>query len=239
MAADAPFRVPVGLRVLAAIAGLLALALCGWQIQRDGVRNAGRDAALVVADAALVTENVPVEEALAWRVVRWPGHFSGVPHLLSGRQEKSGLGYGVVQTFVREDGVRLLVDRGWVPVEGVEGRVAELGRPTPAVLVGQLRPATGRTGMTPVAGHGTAIWTTTAWPSIGDAMSTPGPLVVVAGGEDGSRTSSDPPLGGFTRVPERDQTSLHYAAQWLAIAVIATTILVPGLLRRARQILGA
>lgn len=239
MSADAPIRVPVGLRVLAVVLGLTALGLCRWQVLRDGERNAGREAALQVADSPVVTENVPVDEALAWRVVRWRGHYEGSPQLLAGRQEKSVLGYGVAQAFVREDGVRLLADRGWIPVESVEGQVSELARSEDAVLVGQLRPATGKTDATPLAGHGTAIWTASAWPSIQAATSTDGPLILVAGGEEGHRTSGRPPLGGFQRVPERDQTSLHYAAQWFAIAAISATILVPGLLRRARQILGA
>lgn len=239
MAADAPIRVPVGLRVLAVVVGLTALGLCRWQILRDGERNAGREAALLVADSPLVTENVPVDEALAWRVVRWRGHYEGGPQLLAGRQEKSVLGYGVVHAFVREDGVRVLVDRGWIPVDDVGVQVGKLARSADDVLVGQLRPATGKNGATPLAGHGTAIWTASAWPSIQAATSTVGPFIVVAGGEDGRRTSGYPPLGGFQRAPERDQTSLHYAAQWLAIAAISATILVPGLLRRARQILGA
>jgi hypothetical protein len=56
---------------------------------------------------------------------------------------------------------------------------------------------------------------------------------------DGARSAERPPLDGFDVVPPRDDASLHYAAQWLAIAGIGGIILVPAAYRRARGILGA
>lgn len=234
-----PIHIPFGLRAIAAVAALLAFALCAWQVQRHGERNAGRDAALPVAALPVVVENLGVEDGLAWRVVRWRGRYQGVPHLLAGRQQKSGLGYGVAQVFVREDGARLVVDRGWVPAEDVAARVSRLTGGEDEVLVAQLRPASGAGEPLAIAGHGTMIWTAAAWPVIQERLDAPGPLVAVAGGEGGKLTRTEPPLDGFERVPPWDKTSLHYAAQWLAIGCIAAALLFPRLLSRLRQILGA
>lgn len=234
-----PIHIPLGLRAVAGGAAVLAFGLCVWQVRRHGERNAGRDAALPVADMPVVLENLGVDDGLAWRVVRWRGHYEGVPHLLSGRQQKSGLGYGVAQVFVREDGARLVVDRGWVPAEDVAAGVSRLTGGEGEALVAQLRPASGAGEAVAIAGHGTFIWTAADWPAIQERLDAPGPLVAVAGGEGGERTRTEPPLDGFERVPPWDKTSLHYAAQWAAIGCIAAVLLFPRVLRRLRQILGA
>ncbi len=239
MAAPSAIVVPPAVRRLAAFVVVVALALCAWQVQRDGERNAGREAAQQVAEEPVVTDNVPITEALAWRVVRWRGRWEGVPHLIAGRQEKAGLGYGLAQLFVRDDGARLLVDRGWIPAEGVAEVVRQIGEGGAVELVAQLRPAFGNGGAVALAGHGTSIWAAKTWPSIQAATEAKGPLVGVAGGEGGGRQAMEPPLDGFERVPARDDTSLHYAAQWLAIAGIGAIILTPAALRYARRILGA
>jgi surfeit locus 1 family protein len=231
--------VPPRVRALAGFVAVVALLLCGWQLRRHGERNAGREAALLVAGTPTVGDGDPSDAALAWHVVRWSGRWEGLPHLVSGRQEKSARGYGVAQVFVRDDGRRVLVDRGWVPVEGVGTRVTDLAGQGAGVLTGQLRPAFGSGSVDPIEGHGTRIWPGKAWPSIQAATGTVGPLFAVAGGEDGARSGTAAPLDGFDRVPARDDTSLHYAAQWLAIAGIGAVILSPAALRRARQILGA
>jgi len=75
--------------------------------------------------------------------------------------------------------------------------------------------------------------------AVARATASAGPFIGQAGGPTGERTGQLPLLNGFDRVPPRDDTSLHYASQWFAIAVIAAIVLIPSAMQRARKILGA
>lgn len=234
-----PVHVPRAVRALAVFLMCAALTLGGWQVQRDAERNEGRAAALETQGAPVLTAQVPVTAQLAWRVVRWRGRFEGRPHLIAGRQNRSALGYGVAQRFVREDGVALLVDRGWVDAAEVAAAVARTEPSDESELTGQLRPVFGRADVVATPGHGTEIWPAKAWPSIQGATHTRASVYVVSGAEHGGPSANSHALDGFVRVPPRDQTSLHYASQWFALALLAGIALIPGAATRARDFLGA
>lgn len=231
--------VPRGVRVGAAFVVVIALLLCRWQVIRDGERNAGRERAIELADSPPLDGAAPVDEAAAWHVVSWTGRYDGAPELIAGRMAHETLGYGLVQRFVRADGQAVMVDRGWVPVEALEEVATRLTRETDATLTGQLRPATGRDDIEPTIGHGTRIWPAKAWATINKANGVATGVYLVEGGLDGSNCGKVPIENGYDRVPVRDDTSLHYASQWFAIAALAGIVLVPAAMKRARQFLGA
>lgn len=235
-------RVPPAIRVIVAVGMGLALALCAWQVRRDGERNEGREIAIAVADLPALGDADPVDASSAWRMVAWNGRFEGAPELIGGRMEGDALGYGVAQRFMRADGLTVLVDRGWVPADEAERAVARLVSDDEVRLVGQLRPALGSGVAPPVAGHGTRIWPGKAWPSILKTLDgriyvvlyvVSGPTSKVFEGDESE------PKGSVVGVPVRDDTSLHYASQWFAISLILGIVLVPAAMKRARHFLGA
>lgn len=232
-------QVPRGVRLGAAFVMVAALALCGWQLRRDGERNAGREIALTLADTAPLGDDVPVDVSAAWHRVAWSGRWDGAPELIAGRMAHEKLGYGLVQRYARADGTVVMVDRGWVPVEALESVSTRLTHQTDAPLTGQLRPATGREDIRPTIGHGTRIWPAKAWGTINPANGVVSGVYVIEGSPTGADNGVPPVENGFAIVPDRDDTSLHYAAQWFAIAAIGGIVLVPSATRWARQFLGA
>lgn len=223
------------IRAGAVVVILGGLGLCGWQIQRDQERNAGREAAMLVAGAAVLTDGGG-EAPAAWRVVSWHGRYVGTAELISQRVEKDQRGYGLVQRFQREGGETVWVDRGWIPADAVPTRLAAAAGDTgPTVLEGQLRPIEGAADVEPVVGHGGArIWPPKAWASIQATTPASLPLYVVAGRTDGGRNEGGLALDGFEPIPSRDNTSLHYASQWFAVAMVGVVLLLPASVYRTR-----
>jgi cytochrome oxidase assembly protein ShyY1 len=228
-------------RIAAVVLAIAAFLLCGWQVSRDGQRTLGREAALRVEGAPVLGPEAPLGDDAAWRIVAWSGHYEGGAELVAQRLEGEQRGYGLVQRFVREDGQSVLVDRGWIAADGVAAKLAEAGADLgPTRLTGQLRALEGDSSATPVIGHGgTRIWPWRPWPAIQAATGTTLPWYVVAGGEDGARRAGELALDGFVAVPERDDTSLHYASQWFAIGCVGLLFAVPGLWPRVRAFLSA
>lgn len=231
--------VPRGVRVGAAIVLVACALLARWQFQRDGERNAGRELALALEGAAPLGDDAPVDGTAAWHRVVWHGRYDGAPELIAGRMAHETLGYGLTQRYLRTDGVVVMVDRGWVPVDQLEEVLPRLTRETEAELVGQVRPEEGRDDIRPVIGHGTRIWPARAWATINRGNGVGTGVYVVEGGPEGENRGKTPIENGFAVVPVRDDTSLHYASQWLAIGAIAGIVLVPAAMARARQFLGA
>ena len=224
-----------------------AVGLGIWQVRRDGERNAGREAALTVVGLPPLGE-ADGAEGNAWRTVRWTGYFAGEIELIGGRDVGGQRGYDVVQPFMRTSGGRVWVDRGWVDAGEVDAVVAGAhaargGVPSSGdgaiVLTGQLRPAAGSADAEPISGHGTRIWPPGSWPALGLLAGVPFSTYVLAGGEGGVRAARNPLVDGYEMVPERDNTSAHYALQWFGIAVLGFMLLVPSAMTRARDFLGA
>ena len=232
-------RLHPAVRVLAGTSMIVALFLCRWQVIRDGERNAGRQRAIEVENEPVLRAPLGQEASVAWRLVEWRGHFDGKPQLVAGRMVADVLGYGVVQRFVTADAEPILVDRGWVPVAGLDDTLRTLETEGSSTLIGQLRPITGSEIVSPVSGHGTQIWPPKSWPALAGAGEANRDLYVLEGASGGQNGAKSPRVSGFDRVPARDDTSLHYASQWLALAVLSGIVLVPGAMQRARHFLGA
>lgn len=240
-AAIPPVRVPAALRRTAAILVVVALGLCAWQVRRHGERNVGRGLAIAVAGLPPLGGGEGIEAASLWRMVEWRGRFEGVPELIAGRMQGGDLGYGVAQCFVREDGLVVLVDRGWVRANSVAGTVNRLSPGGPATLRGQLRPVDGSSTSLPVAGHGARIWPGRAWAALVNSLPVPVSQdhYVVEALQADEKQDETLPKGSIVGVPARDDTSLHYASQWFAIAGVLAIVVVPSAMARARHFLGA
>ncbi len=235
-----PVHVPTGLRVGAVVVALLAVGLGFWQVGRHTERNVDREAAMRVVGLPTLGDDDPIDAGAAWREVRWKGHYDGAVHLEASRSDGLNHGYGAFQRFRRDDGRTVLVDRGWVPAEGVaEWARAAFADQTPRVLTGRLQPLGGAPDATPFEGHGTRIWPPRSTLVLRLATGSDLEWFVTAGPPGGVRVTSTPPLDGFAAVPARDDTSAHYALQWFAIAGLAGLIATPGALARVRQILSA
>lgn len=239
MNGPAPLTIRPAIRVLAGIFAIAAIVLGRWQIQRDGERNVGREQALLVAEMPPLGDGEPLWPSAGWRLVEWPGRYVGPTVLMAGTQRKGERGYNVLQAFERSAGGRVLVDRGWVSAESARASVdppASVGSP---MLRGLLRPMTEENHTPPIEGHGTRIFTGGDHPGAASALGANTELYVVEGNPDGTPLSSHPPIGGFTRIPARDNTSLHYASQWFAIAAIGLLFAFPRPLIYLRQKMGA
>lgn len=224
MTAPVPVYARAGLRVFAALLVVLTLGLCRWQLHRDDVRNAGREQALKVAELPPLADDDPATATFGWRRVEWHGRFVGDVALLAGAQSKDERGYDVVQAWERPDGSRLLVDRGWVSAADADAMV---GTAVPvSLLTGQLRPLRGDATSAALPGHGTRIWSVGEEAAAAAALTPGTSAFVVAGAPDGGPLPGDPARGGFVAVPDRDNTSLHYASQWFAMALLAAIFVV-------------
>lgn len=222
------------------MAAVIAFVLCGWQLRRDGERNATRASALAAEGAPPLGPTEAVGPHVQWRVVDWSGQYAGTPELFAQRLEKERRGYGLVQRFVRDDGVEVWVDRGWIDSDAARALgTSSPGPEGPTRLTGQLRPMTGAADAEPVTGHGgVRIWPYGAYASLAAAHPAMPASYVVSGRLDGSRGADPVGLDGFA-TPPRDQTSLHYASQWLAIGLLALIAAIPGLWPRVRSFLDA
>lgn len=227
------------IRILAAVIALVALGLCRWQVRRDGERNEGREQALLVADQPPLGDADPVTPELAWRLVSWRGHFTGARALLAGAQHGDQRGYRLLQVFLRSGGSKVLVDRGWVAADRVDALLATPEEGPEELLTGQLRPVSGEVDAIPFEGHGTYIWQVgqTRAPAVVLGAGAAG--IVLSGALDGGPVAGAAAIGGFEAVPERDNTSAHYASQWFVVALGGIAFAFPGALMRLWRKLSA
>lgn len=172
------------------------LALGAWQLRRHEERNADRRSALAASGLPALTTAAGES---AWRTVEITGRFEGAPMLEGGAVRAAVPGYEVYAVFVEAGGARVLVDRGWLAVEGIEGAVASL--PPADRVAGQVRPLRGQPDAPAIGRRGGAeVWGPGA--TRGMAMKA-GAVALVAPAEE---------------PPPRDDTSLHYALQWFGMA---------------------
>jgi cytochrome oxidase assembly protein ShyY1 len=227
------------IRILAAVIALVALGLCRWQVQRDGERNEGRAQALLVAGLPPLGDGDVITAEAGWRLVSWRGHFTGARALLAGAQHGDQRGYRLLQVFLREGGSKILVDRGWIAADRVEELLATPEEGPEEVLTGQLRPVSGEVDTVPFEGHGTYIWQLgqTRAPAVVLGAGAAG--IVLSGGLDGGPVEGAVGIGGFEAVPDRDNTSAHYASQWLVVALGGLAFAFPGAVMRLWRKLSA
>jgi len=167
-------------------------------------------------------------EALRYRKLVARGHFEPQYQvLIDNRTYRGQAGYHVV-TPLRLEGsdMRVLVNRGWVPLQADRGTLPQIATPSGIVDVAGMAVVPGTRFFT--LGKDDAKETQGAWQSIwqnldlahyGKVVSFPLQPVVL-------QLDADSPAGGFVREwprpDDRRETNLGYALQWWSFA--ATTV---------------
>jgi surfeit locus 1 family protein len=126
--------------IVVLVVGMLNLAL--WQLRRLDERRDRNDRVA----AALAAGPVPIgngEDVAEWTTVSATGTFDPSQQvLIRNRSYRGQPGYHVVTPLERADGTALLVNRGWVPLEGDDGQLDVPPPPTGEVtVIGHVRPS--------------------------------------------------------------------------------------------------
>lgn len=220
-------RIPLGSRVfvprllptlvlLPALAGLVSLG--EWQLRRSAEKRV-QDAAFARGDDAPMALPARPADAARYLHVRVRGHYlAGRQFLLDNSTQGGVAGYRVLTPLERDDGVVLIVDRGWVPGGASRARL-------PDVAVGEgEREVAGRLDLPPEAGIRLEATAEAGWPrrvsfprieALASALGRPvypRLLLLDASAPDGYGRAWQP--GGLT--PERH---LGYAVQWFGLAL--------------------
>jgi cytochrome oxidase assembly protein ShyY1 len=221
-----PFRPRLWPTVGTLVVVIGAMGLCAWQVQRDGQRNEHWEVSknawslprlVAVPDPSETAQNLFREVSLKGRFV------SSV--MLEGGHEAFGVaGYGVFQVFETAGGARVLVLRGSVRRAALEAVVQTMESDEGVTLRGQIRPLPSGPIQAPIEVEGLPpIWGRRNLSSIHawTGLLMPG-IFVIAGerlGESSRNTSGEIATAEYGP-PERDNTSLHFAKQWFALALI-------------------
>ncbi|QIE56235.1 SURF1 family protein [Pikeienuella piscinae] len=210
-----------------ALGAAVLVSLCIWQIQRlewkEGVITT-LETRLSGAPTALPEAFDPATQEFTRVVIK--GRFDGAPGAhgfddapLLTSLPPYGPGYRVIQPFVLDDGRRVLVDRGYLPV--TEKNVAgAASRPTPAPdgvieITGALRwPDEGREG--PDFGAVDNVWVNRDLDEMAALFGTE-PVLIVA---ETSTAVGDWPIPRPIEAINVPNNHLNYAITWGALALI-------------------
>lgn len=233
-----PAPVPTAF-VVAALFILLNLGF--WQLRRNGQTNARLAEVEAVLEGPPTTALTGEPEALRWRQVDVRGSFEGEPTFVTGRVERGTPGLEIVQRFAVAGGPRILVNRGWIPLEGW---ASALPAPPPGEtrLRGLALPIDGSPELPPIPADDGAPerWPTGTRADITGCSQTSyspyaavaerlGPLdlaLLVVEGEsrrDGSPRPQGLPVTGYIARPAA-RPHLEYAGTWFSIAGVLTLL---------------
>lgn len=217
-----------GVVAIGAVGVMILVALCVWQVQRlawkEGV-IATLDERLAGAPGALPERFDP--EAQEFSRVTIAGAFSGengahgfadAPLLTSLRP--FGPGYRVIQPFVTTDGRRVMVDRGYVPVDE-KNEDAAAARPTPApdgeiTITGALRWPDEGGGGRPF-GATDNVWTDRDLDVMAEIFGAE-PVLIVA--ETSTAAGDGGPIPQPIESINVPNNHLEYALTWAALALV-------------------
>lgn len=205
------------------IFGVLTTAGLGvWQLNRHAEKQALRDEILVGLQGQVLL-NADIESSVdtqMFRKVEVTGRFVEPLALTNGRKEFGFIGYGVVQPLLLDDGRYLLVDRGWVPRDGIERAIDEIDTHGETItLQGQLRRVEGGDNDSPAPGRANLpeLWPQGSWPALWNRMPEPKIDAIVLAGQPilaGEGKSREPlPVDGYKPFP-KTTNSLSYTFQW-------------------------
>lgn len=228
-----------GLLLTGALGVAILVGLCVWQIQRlewkEGV-IATLDARLSGAPTALPREFDPATQEFTRVAIK--GRFDGAPGAhgfvdapLLTSLPPYGPGYRVIQPFELDDGRRVLVDRGYVPITE-KNHAGAASRPTPAPegkigITGALRwPDEGREG--PDFGADSNVWTDRDLDEMAALFGTE-PVLIVA---ETSTAVGDWPVPQPIEAINVSNNHLQYALTWGALALIWAAMTIWLALRR-------
>jgi surfeit locus 1 family protein len=206
----------------------LTWSLGVWQLGRHQEKSELKQAILQGLDGQVLNSEAldqPIDD-IAWRKIEVQGHYLEPMWLTAARKELGHVGYGVVQGFQVNGGPALLVDRGWVPRDGLEPLMAQIQAPPGTVtLEGQIQPLV----MTELKRALPAVqglperFPPGAWPTLWQRLPEPRLQAVVPAGRPVlAGEGKDPthlPIDGYDPLP-RLTDSLSYAFQWWIFGTI-------------------
>lgn len=217
----------------------LTWSLGFWQLGRHQTKSELRDAILAGLDGPVATAadlRDPAQD-LTYRKLEVEGVWEEPVALMAGRKEVGQVGYGLVQPLRLAQGELLLVDRGWVPRDGLADAMTQIdGVGATVRLRGQLRPVDGEPGRAPLpTTDGLERWPPGSWPALWERLPEPKVAGIVLAGEpilagEGKRTDRLP-IDGYQPLP-RMTDSLSYAFQWWIFGTILIVVWVFLSLRR-------
>lgn len=223
------FRPRLWPSVIAGLGVLLLLSLGTWQMSRLFEKreiNAERAARLAVAPAALPAE---LADPAAWefRRVVVSGRLAHARELyLPCRSQRGNEGTCVLVPLIRDRGLPVLVNRGWVPPERKDpARRPDAQQAGEVTLEAVLRVSPQRTYFMPVNDARRNVWFSYDLPEMAAALGLPAlaPFYLEAARDPAAPPGA--PLGGQTRFQLPDN-HLGYALTWYALAVALAIIFV-------------
>lgn len=205
----------------------LTWSLGVWQLSRHQEKTELKNAILEGLDGRVLdTRDLSGStEQLYYRKIEVEGHWRLPIALMGARKEFDRPGYGLVQPLELEGGELLLVDRGWVPRDGLAEAMAQIqGQPEQTLLQGQLRPVEGEKGTVATPEQDQfERWPPGSWPALWERLPEPKIDGIVLAGEPMFRgKTKDPtrlPVDGYHPLP-RMTDSLSYAFQWWIFGTI-------------------
>ena len=198
---------------IGAVGCVILTAFGVWQLQRLAWKQdviAQIEARIDQAPVSLPTETDPQRDRFLPVIVR--GDFDGGGLFVLTSLPQTGPVHRLISTFKTQDGRRIMVDRGWVPIE--PATVHE--RDTDVEIVGNLHWPDELDRWTPAPDLETGIWFARDVPSMAKALEAE-PLLVVARSVEGSSLPATPvPVSGAS-IPNNH---LGYAVQWFGLAAV-------------------
>jgi len=196
---------------LAGAAVLVGLGL--WQLERHEWKQA------VIADiearmggAPGPVPAAPDPQADLYRAVTVTGRFEGAALRVLVSSKETGAAYRHVSAFRIEDGRRVLVDRGLLPVDrqgaDLDGAAAE--------VTGNLHWPDETDSFTPAPDPAENIWFARDVPAMAAALGTE-EILIVARAIEGPQIASSPLPVGTENIPDNH---FGYAIQWFGMAIV-------------------
>lgn len=228
------FRPTLWATVAAAVALAVLLGLGSWQLDRREWKQqlvearTQRAAAPAIAYADIAADAEP--DALEYRPIRLTGRFDGSRALkLLSRTRDGRAGFHVIAPLTADGGVTVLVDRGWVPVDGA----ADISpAPTGTVSVaGYVRRFETPGRFTPDNDPATDTWFyfDRGQMAVATGFETVAPFYVQQA--PGAVPPGAYPAGGVPEIALRNP-HLQYALTWYALAIVLLVIYVVFHVRR-------
>jgi surfeit locus 1 family protein len=198
--------------LLIGLIGIAILVSLGrWQVQRMGWKQA----ILAQIEADIAADPIPMPAMISADMKHLPVHVTGTIgeeelHVLVSRKSV-GAGYRVIAPFTLGDGRRVLLDRGFIPLEAKDTFRAAVPDVT---VVGNLHWPDDMNSSTPAPDFGRNIWFGRDIGPMAAALGT-SDVLIVARADTGQGIEAMPL--GVEGIPN---DHLHYAITWFSLALV-------------------
>ncbi|RPE67050.1 surfeit locus 1 family protein [Pacificibacter maritimus] len=198
--------------LLIGLIGIAILVSLGrWQVQRMGWKQG----ILAQIEADIAADPVPLPAMISIDMKHLPVQATGTIgaeelHVLVSRKS-DGAGYRVIAPFTLDDGRRVLLDRGFIPLDEKDtARPAQTG----VTIVGNLHWPDDMNSSTPQPDFDRNIWFGRDIGAMATTLSTSDVLIVAR--QDTGQAIEAMPLG----VEGIPNDHLHYAITWFSLALV-------------------